>query len=84
MKNLSQFKNAIQVGTKLKVTTYWFGKPETTIRTVIKAQTNGFKTSFTRPNGEFIDGSLMDYPKAKDCKIHDNTMEVLTTKSVHD
>ena len=39
MKNLSQFKNAIQVGTKLKVTTYWFGKPETTIRTVVKAQT---------------------------------------------
>ena len=57
MKNLSQFKNAVKVGTQLKVTTYWFGKPETTLRTVVKAQTNGFKTQFTRPNGEFIDGS---------------------------
>lgn len=84
MKNLSQFKQAIKVGTKLKVTTFWFGKPETTIRTVVKAQTNNFATSFTRPNGEFIDSSWMDYPKAKDCKIHDNVMEVLTTKSVYD
>ena len=84
MKTLKEFKSAIKVGTKLKVTTYWFGKPETAIRTVVKAQTNNFATSFTRENGEFIDGSWMDYPKAKDCKIHDNVMEVLTTKSVFD
>lgn len=84
MKTLKEFKQAIKVGTKLKVTTFWFGKPETTIRTVTKAQGNGFKTSFTRPNGEFIDGSWMDYPKAKDCKVIGNTLEVLTTKSVFD
>lgn len=84
MKNLSQFKKAIKIGTQLKVTTFWFGKPETTIRTVVKAQTNSFATSFTRENGELIDSSWMDYPKAKDCKIYDNVMEVLTTKSVYD
>ena len=72
MKTLTEVKRAIQVGTRLRCVSN-SKRPELNglMRTVTKAQTNGF---FWTQDGEEAKGRFWTpYPKAADAIVEDNT-----------
>lgn len=63
IQNLSQLKKVIKVGTKiLRVKSSLSKKGIGVVRTVNKVQTNGF----------YIDGSWLEFQKAKDYEFYNN------------
>ena len=73
MKNLSQFKQRLKVGTLLETTHARLGSFG--IRPVSIVQTNSFALATEKPEG--IVNSWCEYPKAKDIEFPDeNTVEV--------
>lgn len=81
MKNLTQFKNRIQVGVRIKGTSHMafvgrshdnspiFGDKDLGIREVSIKQSNAFALKTTRNDGSIVD-SWCDYPKASRCRFN--------------
>jgi translation initiation factor 2B subunit (eIF-2B alpha/beta/delta family) len=78
MNNLSQFKKAIKVGSKVECILNVY-KPElqNTVREVVKVQTNGYYALVNDKK------SWLEYPKASDCIVKDDILYI-TEKFITD
>lgn len=74
MKNLSDFKKRLQVGTKLETYNHHL-KSSFGIRKISVVQTNSFALDTIR-NGETVQ-SWCEYPKASDFEIIDNNTALI-------